>query len=124
MEPLVGKCTFLFMCPREWDQLKKTEEHAVRFCDMCEAPVYLRETDAELRVHIVADHCVAIGFRRGEQRPFARATSAVDRMTGDMREESGLRPGSITVGVPKRDWSGIQMSDRLLNDWWATPRDS
>lgn len=81
MEHLIRNCAFRFACPRDWDQLQETEEGSVRFCNTCESPVYLCETDAELRRHMVTDHCVAIPLRLREQRLTSGAEGRLGGLT-------------------------------------------
>jgi len=50
---------FRLVCPRDWDSLKPTDEHNVRFCQSCSENVYLVENDADFIAHAQAGHCVA-----------------------------------------------------------------
>ena len=87
MDALIRNCAFRYECPRSWEDLQETEEGRVRFCNACESPVYLCETDAELRRHMVSDHCVAIPLRLRGRKP----------------NLGGLEARSITMGVPRWD---------------------
>ena len=67
MEPTIRNCTFRYACPRDWDQLQETKRNGIRYCDACDANVYLCETDAQLLRHMLSDHCVAIPMKLRER---------------------------------------------------------
>lgn len=70
-EPTIRNCRFRYACPRDWDQLQETGEDGTRYCDACDSVVYLCDTDAQLRRHILDDHCVAIPMRlRAPDTPY------------------------------------------------------
>jgi len=51
---------FAFKCPRQWEQLKKTDKDDKRFCYACERAVYLCDDPLLLELHAKAGHCVAV----------------------------------------------------------------
>ena len=54
-------CKFSFRCDRKWDDLKLIDgKDEVRFCSVCESPVYLTKSYDELGENIAARRCVAI----------------------------------------------------------------
>lgn len=53
-------CPFAFRCTKQWLELKQTDSDKLRFCDDCQQPVYLCETDEELTEAIIQNRCVAI----------------------------------------------------------------
>ena len=62
MSDPIQNCTWKFtiQCPREWSKLQSTPDAAVRFCETCLRQVYRCDTDAQVRAHVKAGHCVAI----------------------------------------------------------------
>ena len=59
----VQNCTedrFDFLCPMFWSKLIKTDDENVRSCLVCKKNVHLCKTDAELKQHVEAGHCVAV----------------------------------------------------------------
>jgi len=55
----VENCKFAFKCTKKWEELAKTEQPKVRFCDTCSENVYLCESLQELDAAVKAGHCVA-----------------------------------------------------------------
>ena len=53
-------CEFAFKCPRQWEQLTKTDKDDKRFCYTCERPVYLCDDPLLLELHARVGHCVAV----------------------------------------------------------------
>jgi hypothetical protein len=56
----IHNCKFAFECPRQWFQFAETGDWKVRYCDECEQPVYLAETQADLDLNIAYGRCTAI----------------------------------------------------------------
>jgi hypothetical protein len=53
------KPEFKFRCPKQWDDLARTADQTVRFCQECKENVYLTRTDAETLQRARAGQCVA-----------------------------------------------------------------
>lgn len=56
----IKNCEFLFKCPRDWEQLSKTDNEGIRFCNVCDKGVYLAEDDDTLKLLAALGKCVAI----------------------------------------------------------------
>ena len=74
---------FEFECPKQWAQLKPTDDLTVRYCVACRQNVYYCDTIVEARRHATSGHCVAVG-------------RAVSRWPNDLRE----RPLAIGKMLP------------------------
>ena len=65
---------FAYECPKEWADLKPTDQPAVRACDSCRQNVFFCESIREARTHAVQGHCVAVNL-------------PLPRSPGDLREQ-------------------------------------
>jgi uncharacterized protein (TIGR02996 family) len=74
---------FEFLCPRKWEELRPTEDAAVRSCDACKQNVYHCRSLREAREHARQGHCIAVD-------------SSVDRSHGDLTSEV-----MVTLGTPR-----------------------
>lgn len=54
-------CALRYRCPKSWDELKKTADGNIRFCDECNTKVYWIESD-ELQNYAGSSKCVAYGI--------------------------------------------------------------
>ncbi len=54
------KVQLSYVCPRDWEQLDPTNEHATRFCQQCQEKVVLCLTDFEAINHARQGHCIAM----------------------------------------------------------------
>jgi uncharacterized protein (TIGR02996 family) len=81
---------FQFLCPLKWEDLRETDDRAVRFCDSCQEHVHYCDTITAARNHALERHCVALDLgiirREGDLRHplegvmFGRiSTAALDR---------------------------------------------
>jgi hypothetical protein len=53
------KPVFKFRCPKKWDDLQRTADPTVRFCQECRENVYLTRNDTETLQRARAGQCVA-----------------------------------------------------------------
>jgi len=76
--PPVENCEvrFKFRCPKQWQNLARTDDSQVRFCAGCRKNVYYCVTIAEARNHASRGHCVAVN-------------SGQQRSRGDLEHDSG-----------------------------------
>src|SRR5262249_22183104 len=51
---------FDFLCDRRWEDLRPTDDRAVRFCDACRHTVHYCDTITEAREHAHAHRCMAL----------------------------------------------------------------
>jgi uncharacterized protein (TIGR02996 family) len=54
---------FAYECPKQWQNLQRTENDAVRFCEVCQKQVYYCTTLGEARQRAGCGECVAIDTR-------------------------------------------------------------
>lgn len=61
----IEKCdvAFVLVCPRRWEQLRTTDDPAVRSCDVCRKPVHYCDNMEVARRHAGDGHCVALDLR-------------------------------------------------------------
>jgi uncharacterized protein (TIGR02996 family) len=52
--------TFDYRCDRRWEDLRATDDRAVRFCDACQHNVHYCDTIMAARKHASAGHCIAV----------------------------------------------------------------
>jgi len=72
---------FEFLCDRQWQGLRPTEDDSVRFCEACQQNVHYCDTIVEARRHAWAGRCVAIDL-------------------GVIRREDDLEPEQMWLGRP------------------------
>jgi hypothetical protein len=61
---------FEFECPLDWDDLIKTDDIYVRYCDMCERKVHFCVSDTEYEKHKKLGNCVAVDIiKPGDNYP-------------------------------------------------------
>ena len=51
---------FEYKCPLEWNNLKRTQDSKIRFCDECNKNVYRCKTGKDIDENIKLNHCIAI----------------------------------------------------------------
>jgi uncharacterized protein (TIGR02996 family) len=73
---------FELLCPKQWQQLRPTEDATVRHCDVCKQNVYHCSTMWEAREHAGQGHCVAVD-------------SIQYRTEGDLTSEGGMLVGVL-----------------------------
>ena len=52
--------SFDYLCDRQWQDLRSTEDRTVRFCDACQHNVHYCDTITEAREHAWEGHCIAV----------------------------------------------------------------
>ena len=50
---------FKFRCPKQWDNLERTADQGIRFCQECKKNVYLTRNDTETLQRARGGQCVA-----------------------------------------------------------------
>lgn len=81
-----------FRCPQRWDRLTRTEDESVRFCDVCERPVFYARTLCDARDHADQGRCVALDPQ-------------IPRRCRDI----------VPVHEPVREWNGVLLGELLLH---------
>jgi len=51
---------FDYQCPRQWEQLRATDNDGIRYCEACHQDVYYCDTIMSAREHVEEGHCVAV----------------------------------------------------------------
>jgi len=54
--------SFEFKCPKQWENLKRTDSVTVRHCEACKESVHYCETLSEAQAHARSGHCVALSI--------------------------------------------------------------
>ena len=62
MSIYIDNCEYKFeyKCPLEWENLKKTKDSKIRFCNKCNKNVYRCITSEDIDKHLQLNHCVAV----------------------------------------------------------------
>lgn len=71
MDALIDNCTennFEFVCPKKWEELRKSYVEGVRYCNQCKRNVYLCRSDADIKLYDSLKYCIAISSSQYEQR--------------------------------------------------------
>lgn len=55
----IENCYFAFQCPKKWEELRKTKDTKIRYCDTCAEQVYFCDSILELEDAIQNGRCVA-----------------------------------------------------------------
>jgi uncharacterized protein (TIGR02996 family) len=76
--------TFNYVCDRCWEDLRTTDDRAVRFCDACQHDVHYCDTIGEARKHASAGHCIAVDL-------------------GVIRRDDDLEPQRFWLGHPSAE---------------------
>ena len=102
------KDSFAFVCPREWDQLEKTERESVRFCSSCRKEVYFCSTDEQTIQAAKEGRCIAReipALRLSDRREFVvgnpKLPEEVDRRTPEQiaAEDQYYREQRIEIAL-------------------------
>ena len=80
----VSLITFNYVCDHRWEDLRATDDVAVRSCDGCQQNVHYCETITEAREHAWAGHCIAVDV-------------------GVIRRKDDLEPRRMWLGMPSRE---------------------
>jgi sulfur relay (sulfurtransferase) complex TusBCD TusD component (DsrE family) len=83
-ELTIRNCAFAFKCTAKWQDLTKTSNVLINFCEDCQREVYFCENDDELANAVRLNRCVAI-----------------NRLE-DLAEEDDYESDSFLMGVPRR----------------------
>jgi uncharacterized protein (TIGR02996 family) len=75
------RLTFNYRCDRRWEDLRATDDRAVRFCDACQRNVHYCDTILAARKHASASHCIAVDL-------------------GVIRRDGDLEPQRMWLGRP------------------------
>lgn len=92
---------FAFQCPKQWENLKGTDDPTVRHCDACQKKVHYCRTMREAYDHARQGNCVAVD-------------STVPRLVGDLHHDPDEPRVFRTMGIvmmpepepepPRRPW--------------------
>jgi hypothetical protein len=89
---------FSFQCPKRWEQLRPTEDEAVRFCDQCRRQVFFCTSLEVAQTHAAVGDCIAVDPR-------------LARQPGDL--ESNLWETGLVVGMPLIDEEPPDKGDEM-----------
>jgi hypothetical protein len=112
MDTLIDNCTennFEFVCPKKWDQLRKSYVEGVRYCDQCKRNVYLCRTDADIKLYDSLKYCIAISSSQYERRRAPQISLQEDTVAQSENVTSGDQVRflgvwrSVTYQPPPRD---------------------
>src|SRR4051812_43774814 len=102
-----GSLHFEFVCDRRWEDLRATDDAAVRYCEGCEQNVHYCDTITAARNHTLEGHCVPVDLglirREGDVRhPLEGVTFG--RMSPDdlRREKELMKPDPVSAERERR----------------------
>jgi hypothetical protein len=56
----IRNCKFAYLCSAKWEDLQKTDDEEIRFCNACQKEVFFCDSDKTLIAFIKLNRCVAI----------------------------------------------------------------
>lgn len=62
---------FRFLCPKEWEQLERTDRVDVRHCPGCRKDVYYCDSPEKVAMHRRAGDCVCVVVQGEAEEKFA-----------------------------------------------------
>ena len=89
-------CQMEYECPKQWDELKKTDDPNIRDCDACGKPVHFISTENELEDAAMKGSCVA--FYNNESMPEHVAEQY--KRIWQMNKPKTVVATRITMGLP------------------------
>jgi uncharacterized protein (TIGR02996 family) len=96
---------FDFLCDRRWEELRTTDNRAVRFCGACRQNVHYCDTIMEARQHAQDGHCVAVDLgiirREGDLEP-QRMWMGRIRPETLQRERNRVKPDPVSAARESR----------------------
>jgi uncharacterized protein (TIGR02996 family) len=95
---------FDFLCERRWEDLRPTDDAAVRFCDGCRHNVYYCDTIGEARGHAWERHCIAVdlGVIRRNRDLEPPTQMLLGRPGWLRREQERLQPDPVSAERERR----------------------
>ncbi|WP_104801718.1 hypothetical protein [Limnohabitans sp. TS-CS-82] len=90
-------CEMTFECPKNWFEITKTEQAAVKHCSTCQKNVYLCITQNELDAFANQGECIA--FFSNPDLP-TRFNLSRERAEASLRDPN-FQPERITLGLPR-----------------------
>ena len=103
----IGPLRFEFVCDRRWEDLRATDDGAVRYCEGCEQNVHYCDTITAARDHAGQGHCVAVDLgiiRRERDIQHPLAGMLFGRISADAvrRERELLKPDPVSAERERR----------------------
>jgi uncharacterized protein (TIGR02996 family) len=102
---LAQEMTFDFPCDRRWEDMKITDDRAIRFCGSCQQSVHYCDTIMEARRYAWQGHCIAIdlGVIRRE-RDLVQPLMVAGRPSNffGRQEEERMKPDSVSAERERR----------------------
>lgn len=86
-------CRMKFVCPQQWSNLTKTEDYAIRHCQVCGRDVHYCGSSFELEKAIAAKRCVAIHTDSAKKRE--RSSIMLGEPSGLYQATPKMPPPSI-----------------------------
>ena len=113
--------TFEFICPRQWESLKRTESHDIRFCDVCSQNVYLCESPAEFVRQGNLGRCVAIPMKLKSDEVY---TPPMKRFVmGRISEKEAKRRAEVERRKAELEKRRQKDDERRAKEWWESVSD-
>jgi hypothetical protein len=96
---------FDYLCERRWEDLRPTDDPAVRGCDGCRQNVYYCDTIGEARRHAWERHCIAVDLgviRREGDLELPRTFLGYPSPATLRREQERARPDPVSAERERR----------------------
>jgi len=99
---------FTFVCDKKWEDLRPTDDRAVRFCDGCQQSVHYCDTIVQARDHAWQGHCIAVDLgiirRERDLEPEWLMAGLLGRPSPEYLQEEmkRMRPDPVSAEREKR----------------------
>lgn len=110
-------CEMEIRCPKNWDDLKETEDKLIRNCDECGKPVQFVSTQDQLEEAAMEGTCVA--FYEDESMP-QHLVDQYERIW-ELNKPSPVSKKRMTLGLPSS--ARPQEKLRAFIDMFDEPKD-
>ena len=100
-----------YECPKQWDDLKKTDDQNIRDCDECGKPVHFISNENELEEAAMNGNCVAFYNKESMPEHVAEQYKRIWRMN----KPKTVVATRVTMGLPSSA-GRIEKIRRFLDD--------
>src|SRR5262249_604451 len=91
---------FSYLCDRRWEDLRVTDDRAVRFCDVCKHNVHYCDTITEAREHATKGHCISVDLgviRRADDLEPERHWLGRPSAETLREEQERIKPDAVSI---------------------------
>jgi uncharacterized protein (TIGR02996 family) len=110
---------FDYLCEKRWENLRPTDDRAVRFCDTCLQNVHYCDTITDARRHAWAGHCIAIDrgvIRRDDDLVMKRMYVGTPSVAALRAEQERMKPDAVSAERERRKQAERAQSTRTRTE--------